>query len=139
MFNLIRSRLNSTSTLSYSSTKESLVSSSKRLRQTSMPLVLSPKICMLLDDMDQTTSGDQLFDTTIVEGLTDDVCFSQYCKSPQNFSSSHRLPRILVSVVGVGYSCSKVIGNLSRNSSFRTLVPMNRPSSEPLPLVFAKR
>ena len=24
--------------------------------------------------MDQTTGGDQLFDTTIIEGLTDDVC-----------------------------------------------------------------
>ena len=44
---------------------------------------------------------------------------------------------ILFSTAGAGYSCSKVTGNLSRNASLRTLVPMNLPSSEPLPLVFA--
>ena len=36
-----------------------------------------------------------------------------------------------------GYACSKVTGNLSKNASLRTLVPMKRPSSEPLPFVFA--
>ena len=32
---------------------------------------------------------------------------------------------------------SRVTGNLSRNASLRTLVPMARPSSDPLPLVLA--
>ena len=36
-----------------------------------------------------------------------------------------------------GYSCSKVTGNLSRNASLRTFVPINLPSSEPLPFVLA--
>ena len=53
-------------------------------------------------------------------------------------SLSHPLAmRILVSTVTVGYSCSKVTGNLSRNASLRTFVPTNLPSSEPLPLVLA--
>ena len=45
--------------------------------------------------------------------------------------------RIFFSTEGDGYSCSKVTGNLSRNASLSTLVPINLPSSEPLPLVFA--
>ena len=53
------------------------------------------------------------------------------------FRSSAILVRILFSTVTVGYSCSNVIANLSRNASLRTLVPMNLPSSEPLPLVLA--
>ena len=53
------------------------------------------------------------------------------------FISRQTLSRILVSWAGVGYSCSKVTGNRSRKASLSTLVPMNRPSSEPLPLVFA--
>ena len=44
---------------------------------------------------------------------------------------------ILISLAGVGYACSKVTGNLSRNASLSTLVPTNLPSSEPLPLVLA--
>ena len=47
------------------------------------------------------------------------------------------LRRILVSIEALGYSCSKVTGNRSRNASLRTLVPIKRPSSLPLPLVFA--
>ena len=53
------------------------------------------------------------------------------------FRSVAILVRILFSTVTVGYSCSSVIANLSRNASLRTLVPMNLPSSEPLPLVLA--
>ena len=45
--------------------------------------------------------------------------------------------RIFISVLGLGYSCSNVKANLSRNASFNTLVPMNLPSSEPLPFVLA--
>jgi len=41
------------------------------------------------------------------------------------------------SILTDGYDCSKVTGNLSRNASLRTLVPMNLPSSDPLPFVFA--
>ena len=40
-------------------------------------------------------------------------------------------PKILFSTPTGGYSCSKVTGNLSRNASLRTLVPMNLPSSDP--------
>ena len=46
-------------------------------------------------------------------------------------------PKILFSTEGDGYSCSKVTGNLSRNASFNTLVPINLPSSDPFPLVLA--
>ena len=52
-------------------------------------------------------------------------------------SSSPDCLRILFSIETVGYSCSKVTGNLSRKASLSTLVPINLPSSEPLPLVFA--
>ena len=52
-------------------------------------------------------------------------------------SCSDSAVSILISVLTLGYSCSNVIGNLSRNASLSTLVPMNLPSSEPLPLVFA--
>ena len=55
----------------------------------------------------------------------------------QKFSSAQSLFRILVSIAAEGYSCSKVTGNRSRKASLSTLVPMNRPSSLPLPLVFA--
>ena len=44
---------------------------------------------------------------------------------------------IFFSVEAAGYGCSIVIANLSRNASFRMLVPIKRPSSEPLPLVLA--
>jgi hypothetical protein len=44
---------------------------------------------------------------------------------------------IFSSVLAVGYSCSKVTGNLSRNASLRRLVPINLPSSDPCPFVFA--
>ena len=37
----------------------------------------------------------------------------------------------------LGYSCSNVIGKRSRKASLRMLVPINLPSSEPLPLVLA--
>ena len=46
-------------------------------------------------------------------------------------------PKSLISLFTLGYACSNVTGNLSRNASFNTLVPMNLPSSEPLPFVFA--
>ena len=67
---------------------------------------------------------------------------AQLARLSQNCSSSTpRLPdtffSILVSIDTVGYSCSNVKANLSRNASFNTLVPMNLPSSLPLPLVFA--
>ena len=61
---------------------------------------------------------------------------AQSARRLQKFSSSHSLLRILISIDVVGYSCSKVTGKRSRNASLRTLVPMNRPSSEP-PLVLA--
>ena len=52
-------------------------------------------------------------------------------------SDSDSAVSILISVLTVGYSCSNVTGKRSRNASFNTLVPMKRPSSEPLPLVLA--
>ena len=59
-------------------------------------------------------------------------------KSGATTLSSRATPsKIFNSVAGVGYSCSKVTGNRSRKASLSTLVPMNRPSSLPLPLVFA--
>jgi len=85
--------------------------------------------------MNQTTGADDFFNTTIIEGFADDVC--PITSRLQKFSSAQILLRILISVTAVGYSCSKVTGNRSRNASLSTLVPMNRPSSEPLPLVFA--
>ena len=45
--------------------------------------------------------------------------------------------RILFSTEVEGYSCSRVIAKRSRNAELRTLVPIKRPSSDPLPLVFA--
>ena len=53
------------------------------------------------------------------------------------FRSRATLSRIFCSIAGVGYSCSKVTGNRSRNASLSTLVPIKRPSSLPLPLVLA--
>ena len=59
-------------------------------------------------------------------------------KSPASTSRlANTLSRIFLSTDIEGYSCSTVIGNLSRKASLRMLVPINRPSSEPLPLVLA--
>ena len=84
--------------------------------------------------MNQAAGADDFFNTTIIEGLTDDVC---PVSKTLGSSSAQSLLRILVSIAAVGYSCSKVTGNRSRKASLSTLVPMNRPSSLPLPLVFA--
>ena len=70
---------------------------------------------------------------------------AQVIKLLANFSSSFlvrpfsdiTLVKILLSILFVGYACSTVIGNLSRNASLRILVPMNLPSLEPCPLVLA--
>ena len=84
--------------------------------------------------MDQTTSGDQLFDTTLIEGLTDDVC-----PVSRVFTE---LVIITLETEDLSLSCRSGIllfkGDREplKEYSFRTLVPMNRPSSEPLPLVF---
>ena len=60
-------------------------------------------------------------------------------KSPYSVISrlAKTLSRIFLSTAIEGYSCSTVIGNLSRKASFKMLVPIKRPSSEPLPLVLA--
>ena len=59
-------------------------------------------------------------------------------KSRSSTPRSRAMPsRIFCSVAGAGYDCSNVTGKRSRNASLSTLVPMNRPSSEPLPLVLA--
>ena len=98
-------------------------------------LCLITKDVVCLHNVNKTAGTDDLFDTTIIEGLADNICPVR--RRLQKFSSSHSLLRILISIAEVGYSCSKVTGKRSRNASLRTLVPMNRPSSEPLPLVLA--
>ncbi len=45
--------------------------------------------------------------------------------------------RIFLSIAFDGYSCSIVMENLSKKASFKMFVPINRPSSEPLPFVLA--
>ena len=62
---------------------------------------------------------------------------AQSARRAQNLSSLHNFLRMLVSAATDGYSCSKVKANLSRNASFNTLVPINLPSSDPLPFVLA--
>ena len=115
------SKFTSASTLSYSSKNACLVSSSKRLMQTWIAFVFLPKI-VWLHDVYQTTGGNDFFNTTIIEGLTDDV--AQSTSLVVKLSSSEILPRIFVSIAGLGYSCSMVT-DLSRNASLSTLVPMN--------------
>ena len=50
---------------------------------------------------------------------------------------SRVLIKIFSSILTLGYFCSNVIGNLSKNASLSTLVPINFPSSLPCPLVLA--
>ena len=86
------------------------------------------------NDMNQTTSADDFINTTVIESLANNVC-------PINKTTTEiRIPRVssgCFSLVQGRIILFKVTGNRSRNASLSTLVPMNRPSSEPLPLVFA--
>ena len=95
--------------------------------------IVKDTIC--LNNMNQATSTDNFLNTTIIKGLTNNICPIR--KTLQKSASLQSLFKIFSSIFGVGYSCSKVTGNRSRNASLSTLVPTNRPSSEPLPLVFA--
>ena len=98
--------------------------------------VSEDRVC--LHNVNQAAGADDLFNTTIIEGLTDDVCpISKTLDEVLISADRSSLLRILVSLATVGYSCSKVTGKRSRNASLRTLVPMKRPSSDPLPLVLA--
>ena len=90
------------------------------------------------DNVNQTTGADYFINTTVLEGLTDDVCpVSKVGAEPVRVLNNQRVSdtqkdfaldsrgRILL---------LKVSAKRSRNASFRTLVPMKRPS-DPLPSV----
>ena len=133
----------STSTLSYSSMNEDLVSSSKRLVQTSSVFSYRAKIEAGSNHMDQTTGRDNLFDTTIIEGLTDNVA-PQSSQDATEVRSNH-IKVTSNTLKNLQFSCrSRILlfkgdGESFKNAfSLRTLVPINRPSSEPLPLVLPK-
>ena len=93
------------------------------------------------DDVNQTASADNFFDATIIEKVLRMMSPPSTRRLQKSGATTLRsratFSRIFCSVFTEGYSCSKVTGNRSRKSSLSTLVPMNRPSSEPLPLVFA--
>ena len=64
--------------------------------------------------------------------ITSAQVISFLVKSGSDFPAiSKILLTIFSSIAAEGYFCSKVTGNLSRNASLRTLVPMNFPSSLP--------
>ena len=93
--------------------------------------------------MNQTTGRDNLFDTTIIEGLTDDV--SPVSQTAFTEVRSNHVKVTSNTLKNLQFSCrSRILlfkGDREsfQECSFRTLVPMNRPSSEPLPLVLSSK
>ena len=87
--------------------------------------------------MNQTTGRDDFFNTTIIESLADDVtnlqvvCRSSIIDTERHCNIGNNL----------GFLNEWIFLFKGHRESFSalvtTLVPMNRPSSEPLPLVFA--
>ena len=85
--------------------------------------------------MNQTAGRDDLLNTTIIEGLADDVC--PVSKSLAEVIIITEFAEDLLFDTGSRILLLKSYGKRSRNASLSTLVPMKRPSSEPLPFVLA--
>ena len=88
----------------------------------------------------QTTYADNLTDTTIIEGFTNNVCpihktLGEVCII--NIKSLSDIIEDFGFLIRVDTPAQRLQGIAQGYPSLSTLVPMNRPSSEPLPLVFA--
>ena len=92
------------------------------------------------DDMDQTTGGDDFLNAAIVEGLADDICpiYKTLAEvGSNNIKIASNIGENLDLICRRGILLFKCYWKTLQEASLSTLVPMNRPSSEPLPLVFA--